>query len=175
MGAERSRQEANENGERQQMVAILNEKSRENSKLKKEIGQLLERVAVEERNHEDQLSSISKEKIEKEELSKATVQKLSQLIRDKDLELESLRERNTSLVKIVESENKFDEPIQKLSQLKNDKDRKRSMSESTKNNKIATEEGTAEPANCINESLRSELEAANGQLMKKEKEREDLV
>merc|ERR1712029_1123996 len=72
--AERSRQEANENGERQQMVAILNEKSRENSKLKKGIGQLLEQVAVEERNHEDQISSISKEKLEKEELSKATVQ-----------------------------------------------------------------------------------------------------
>ena len=40
--------------------------------------------------------------IEKEELSKATVQKLSQLVRDKDLELESLRQKNSSLVQIVE-------------------------------------------------------------------------
>ena len=47
--------------------------------------------------------------IEKEELSKATVQKLSQLVRDKDLELESLRQKNSSLVQIVEENSKTTE------------------------------------------------------------------
>jgi len=99
---EQIRQLQAEAGERQQMVAILNEKTRENSKLKKENGQFLQRMADSGRNYEEKISCLSKEKIEKEELSKATVQKLSQLVRDKDLELESLRQKNSSLVQIVE-------------------------------------------------------------------------
>ena len=52
-----------EAGERQQMVAILNEKTRENSKLKKENGQFLQRMADSGRNYEEKISCLSKEKV----------------------------------------------------------------------------------------------------------------
>ena len=60
--AQTAKQES-DGGERQQMVAILNEKSRENSKLKKENNQLLERLAASGRLHEEQVSVLTKEKV----------------------------------------------------------------------------------------------------------------
>ena len=45
------------------MIAVLNEKTRENSKLKKESVQLLERLSLSSQNYEKQISSLKGENV----------------------------------------------------------------------------------------------------------------
>ncbi len=98
--------------EREQIMSVLNEKSRECSSLKSEVHRLMNVISAEKaalskltqenqdlmtkNNHED------KEDSPNQEMTKEAVKKLSQIIRDKDLEIESLSQKNETLLQVLQ-------------------------------------------------------------------------
>ena len=105
------------------MVQVLNEKSREVSQLKAEVGHLVENLNREREEKEKMLRELEESKVTHSAMNAETVKKLSMLIRDKDLEIESLGERNKSLLEVIDNEkesenltNLHDEEKQKLLQ-----------------------------------------------------------
>ena len=85
------------------MVEVLNEKTRENSHLKKENERLMQNLAEEQRQASIIKASIEQQTNEKEEMSKIAVHKLSQIIKDKDMEIEALGKKNESLLTVLQS------------------------------------------------------------------------
>merc|ERR1719458_2192832 len=105
------------------MVLVLNEKSREVSQLKAEVGHLVENLNSEREEKETMFRELEESKVTHSAMNAETVKKLSMLIRDKDLEIESLGERNKSLLEVIDNEkesenltNLHDEEKQKLLQ-----------------------------------------------------------
>merc|ERR1712142_1210095 len=86
------------------MVHVLNEKIRENTQLKTENNYLLQNLTVEREAKEKLESELAECKQSYSSMNTETVKKLSMLIRDKDLEIESLSERNKSLLEVIENE-----------------------------------------------------------------------
>merc|ERR1712029_704810 len=80
------------------MVHVLNEKIREISQLKSENRNLFQTVAAEKEAKDKLLSEIEENKITLSSMNSEALKKLSLMVRDKDLEIESLSERNKSLL-----------------------------------------------------------------------------
>ena len=100
--------------EREQIMNVLNEKSRECSSLKGEVHRLMNVISQEKAalsklqqdNHE-----LVNNKVDNrtpggdetsKEMTKEAVKKLSQIIRDKDLEIESLTQKNQTLLQVLQ-------------------------------------------------------------------------
>ena len=86
------------------MVHVLNEKIRENSQLKSENRTMFQTIAAEKEAKERLQSETEESKSNFSAMNSEALKKLSLLIRDKDLEIESLSERNKSLLEIIENE-----------------------------------------------------------------------
>merc|ERR1719318_1812946 len=86
------------------MIQVLNEKIRENTQMKSENNYLLQNLTVEREAKEKLESELAECKQTYSSMNTETVKKLSMLVRDKDLEIESLSERNKSLLEIIENE-----------------------------------------------------------------------
>ena len=100
--------------EREQIMNVLNEKSRECSSLKGEVHRLMNVISQEKAalsklqqdNHElvknkgDNRATAGEEA--NKEMTKEAVKKLSQIIRDKDLEIESLTQKNQTLLQVLQ-------------------------------------------------------------------------
>ncbi|KAF8792650.1 Thyroid receptor-interacting protein 11 like protein [Argiope bruennichi] len=105
--------------EKGKLLCVLNEKSQECSTLKTEVHKLTSIVASEKQallklqqdNCELKLSS--KEKSDPE-LTKETIKKLSNIIRDKDFEIESLKQKNSTLTTLIQETSNIPEHLQSL-------------------------------------------------------------
>jgi chromosome segregation ATPase len=86
------------------MVQVLNEKIRENTQMKSENNYLLQNLTAEREAKEKLESELAECKQTYSSMNTETVKKLSMLVRDKDLEIESLSERNKSLLEVIENE-----------------------------------------------------------------------
>lgn len=91
--------------EREQIMAVMNEKSREASSLKSEVHRLMNVVAAEK----SAIDKLQKDMIQgpdanedKDDMHKQALQNLSRLIRDKDLEVESLKQKNETLLTVLQ-------------------------------------------------------------------------
>ncbi|XP_075387812.1 thyroid receptor-interacting protein 11 isoform X2 [Tenrec ecaudatus] len=94
--------------EREQMVAVLNEKTRENSRLKAEYHRLMDIVAAKEAalvnlQGENQKLSIRLESSSSQEMFKETVQNLSRIIREKDIEIDALSQKCQTLLTVLQT------------------------------------------------------------------------
>lgn len=92
--------------EKEQIMSVLNEKSRENSNLKSEVHKLMNVVSA-EKNAISKLQKDNNELMRKKadpnsDMTKETVKRLSQLIRDKDLEIESLNMKTQTLLQVLQ-------------------------------------------------------------------------
>ena len=85
------------------MVEVLNEKTRENSQLKKENVSLMNNLAEEQRKISVLKDAREKDTSEKNEMGKAAVHKLSQIIKDRDIEIEALKNKNESLLTVLQT------------------------------------------------------------------------
>ncbi|XP_060577113.1 thyroid receptor-interacting protein 11-like isoform X2 [Ruditapes philippinarum] len=97
--------------EREQMMDVLNEKSRESSNSKAEISKLMNIVAAQktalEKLQKDNQDIIAKRSPDGDgahldDMQKETVKNLSRIIRDKDLEIESLTQKNATLLSVLQ-------------------------------------------------------------------------
>eukprot|EP00092_Neocalanus_flemingeri_P005733 GFUD01006173.1.p1 GENE.GFUD01006173.1~~GFUD01006173.1.p1 ORF type:complete len:1637 (+),score=606.37 GFUD01006173.1:190-5100(+) len=86
------------------MIHVLNEKIRENTQIKSENNYLIQNITVERDAKEKLEAELAESKQTYSSMNTETVKKLSMLIRDKDLEIESLSERNKTLLEIIENE-----------------------------------------------------------------------
>jgi len=86
------------------MVQVLNEKIRENTQMKTENNYLLQNLTVEREAKEKLESELAECKQSYSSMNTEALKKLSMLVRDKDLEIESLSERNKSLLEVIENE-----------------------------------------------------------------------
>lgn len=113
--------------EREQMMDVLNEKSRDCSSSKAEVQRLMTIVSAQkaalEKLQRDNQELVSKsqdtDSVHMDEMQRETVKNLSRIIRDKDLEIESLTQKNHTLLSVLqESSNEVSE----LTSLMQDKD-----------------------------------------------------
>ena len=86
------------------MVHVLNEKIREITQLKSENRNLFQTIASEKEAKDKLQAEIEESKETLSSMNAEALKKLSMLIRDKDLEIESLSERNKSLLEVLENE-----------------------------------------------------------------------
>ncbi|KAL4238385.1 Golgi organization [Mactra antiquata] len=96
--------------EREQMMDVLNEKSRECSSLKAECQRLMNIVSAQkaalEKLQKDNQELMNKSQdgdgVHIDDMQKETVKNLSRIIRDKDLEIESLTQKNQTLLSVLQ-------------------------------------------------------------------------
>ena len=86
------------------MIQVLNEKIRENAKLKSENSGLMKNINQLNEEKDKLESEIEESKQTFSSMNSEALKKLSLMIRDKDLEIESLSQRNKSLLEILENE-----------------------------------------------------------------------
>lgn len=92
--------------EREQILAVMNEKSRECSNQKSEVHRLMNIISA-EKVALDKLTSDNQELKQKkdsplEDMHKEALQNLSRLVRDKDLEVEALTQKNQTLLQVLQ-------------------------------------------------------------------------
>ncbi|XP_005986650.1 thyroid receptor-interacting protein 11 isoform X2 [Latimeria chalumnae] len=121
--------------EREQVLAVLNEKTRENSQLKTEYHRIMDIVAAKElallklQEENQRLSSISENG--SQDMVRETIQNLSRIIREKDIEIDALTQKCQTLVTVLQtsslgtgnesggvSSNQFEEILQERDKLK---------------------------------------------------------
>lgn len=94
--------------EREQMLAVLNEKTRENGQLRSDYHRLMDIVAGKEaalvklQQENQHLSSMS-DPSGSQEMFKETIQNLSRIIREKDIEIDALTQKCQTLVTVLQS------------------------------------------------------------------------
>ncbi|XP_076306419.1 thyroid receptor-interacting protein 11-like isoform X2 [Tachypleus tridentatus] len=91
--------------EKEQLLTVINEKSRECSNYKSEVYRLVNIVSAEKQalnKLQKDNQDIVKQEIPDKELTKETIQNLSRIICDKDLEIESLRQKSETLLALVQ-------------------------------------------------------------------------
>ena len=86
------------------IIQVMNEKIRENAKLKSENSNLLKNINQEIEAKLKLETEIEESKKTFSSMNSEALKKLSLMIRDKDLEIESLSQRNKSLLEILENE-----------------------------------------------------------------------
>ncbi|XP_014872307.1 thyroid receptor-interacting protein 11 [Poecilia latipinna] len=94
--------------EREQMLAVLNEKTRENSQLRSDYHRLVDVVAAKEAalvrlQQENQRLSDASDPSGSQEMFKETIQNLSRIIREKDIEIDALTQKCQTLVTVLQS------------------------------------------------------------------------
>merc|ERR1712226_1394528 len=99
MASKESRKE-----EDKDVIQVLNEKIRENSQMKCDNNHLMQSLSEEREAKDNAVRELEESKQTYNTMNAETVKKLSILVRDKDLEIESLAERNKSLLEIIENE-----------------------------------------------------------------------
>ncbi|XP_077587647.1 thyroid receptor-interacting protein 11 [Stigmatopora nigra] len=94
--------------EREQVLAVLNEKTRDNSQLRSDYHRLVDVVASKEAalvklQQENQRLSHSGDPSGNQEMFKETIQNLSRIIREKDIEIDALTQKCQTLVTVLQS------------------------------------------------------------------------
>ncbi|XP_054651408.1 thyroid receptor-interacting protein 11 isoform X2 [Dunckerocampus dactyliophorus] len=94
--------------EREQVLAVLNEKTRENSQMRSDYHRLMDIMAGKEaallrlQQENQRLSNIS-DPSGSQEMFKETIQNLSRIIREKDIEIDALTQKCQTLVTVLQS------------------------------------------------------------------------
>ncbi|XP_062899874.1 thyroid receptor-interacting protein 11 [Mobula hypostoma] len=121
--------------EREQVLAVLNEKTRENSQLKTEYHRMMDIIAAKEaallKLQEENLKMVNKTENEGQDMIRETIQNLSRIIREKDIEIDALSQKCQTLVTVLQtsgmeangesglvSSNQFEELLQERDKLK---------------------------------------------------------
>ncbi|XP_051870745.1 thyroid receptor-interacting protein 11 isoform X2 [Pristis pectinata] len=121
--------------EREQVLAVLNEKTRENSQLKTEYHRMMDIIAAKEaallKLQEENLKMVNKSENESQDMVRETIQNLSRIIREKDIEIDALSQKCQTLVTVLQtsgmgsngesglvSSNQFEELLQERDKLK---------------------------------------------------------
>lgn len=122
--------------EREQVLAVLNEKTRENSQLRSDHHRLMDMMAGKEAallklQQENQRLSNMSDPSGSQEMFKETIQNLSRIIREKDIEIDALTQKCQTLVTVLQSSggeasagsggvssNQFEELLQERNTLK---------------------------------------------------------
>ncbi|XP_076013627.1 thyroid receptor-interacting protein 11 [Genypterus blacodes] len=122
--------------EREQVLAVLNEKTRENSQLRSDYHRIMDIMAGKEAallklQQENQRLSIMGDPAGNQEMFKETIQNLSRIIREKDIEIDALTQKCQTLVTVLQasggeagagsggvSSNQFEELLQERDTLK---------------------------------------------------------
>lgn len=104
--------------DKNQLLCVLNEKTQECSSLKAEVHKLTNIVASEKQalyklQQDNCLLKESRENCDPE-LTKEAIQKLSGIIRDKDLEIESLKQKNVTLTTLIQDVSSVPDHLQSL-------------------------------------------------------------
>lgn len=131
--------------EREQMMDVLNEKSRESSNLKSELQRLMNVVAAQKTaleklqkdNHDLSKKSPDKDGARIDDMQKEVVQNLSRIIRDKDLEIESLTQKNQTLLSVLQESSNEGTHINSLMQDKDNLTKQLSALQSEREQMIA--------------------------------------
>ncbi|XP_061599526.1 thyroid receptor-interacting protein 11 [Cololabis saira] len=94
--------------EREQMLAVLNEKTRENSQLRSDVHRLVDAVAGKEAaltrlQQEAQRLSHRGDPAGSQDMFKETIQNLSRIIREKDMEIDALTQKCQTLVAVLQA------------------------------------------------------------------------
>lgn len=94
--------------EREQVLAVLNEKTRENSQLRSDHHRLMDIMAGKEAallklQQENQRLSTMTDPSGSQEMFKETIQNLSRIIREKDIEIDALTQKCQTLVTVLQS------------------------------------------------------------------------
>ncbi|TSV02066.1 Thyroid receptor-interacting protein 11 [Bagarius yarrelli] len=94
--------------EREQVLAVLNEKARENSQLRSEYHRIMEIVAGKESallklQQENQRLSTMSDPSGSQEMFRETIQNLSRIIREKDIEIDALTQKCQTLVTVLQA------------------------------------------------------------------------
>ncbi|XP_073689902.1 thyroid receptor-interacting protein 11 [Garra rufa] len=124
--------------EREQVLAVLNEKTRENSQLRSDYHRIMDIVAAKEAallklQQENQRLSTMSDPSGSQEMFRETIQNLSRIIREKDIEIDALTQKCQTLVSVLQtsgagdsvsggsggvSSNQFEELLQERDNLK---------------------------------------------------------
>uniref|UniRef100_A0AAY4DPT1 GRIP domain-containing protein n=1 Tax=Denticeps clupeoides TaxID=299321 RepID=A0AAY4DPT1_9TELE len=122
--------------EREQVLAVLNEKTRENSQLRSDYHRIMDIVAAKEAallklQQENQRLSTMSDPSGSQEMFRETIQNLSRIIREKDIEIDALTQKCQTLVTVLQasggesgstsggvSSNQFEELLQERDTLK---------------------------------------------------------
>ncbi|XP_039598213.1 thyroid receptor-interacting protein 11 isoform X1 [Polypterus senegalus] len=121
--------------EREQVLAVLNEKTRENSQLKSEYHRLMDIVAAKEaallKLHAENQKMSELRDVGSEDMVRETIQNLSRIIREKDIEIDALTQKSQTLLTVLQSSssgpgsessgvssNQFEELLQERDNLK---------------------------------------------------------
>ncbi|KAA0718112.1 Thyroid receptor-interacting protein 11 [Triplophysa tibetana] len=124
--------------EREQVLAVLNEKARENSQLRSDYHRIMDIVAAKEAallklQQENQRISTMSDPSGSQEMFRETIQNLSRIIREKDIEIDALTQKCQTLVSVLQtsgtgdsvnggsggvSSNQFEELLQERDALK---------------------------------------------------------
>lgn len=94
--------------EREQVIAVLNEKIRENSQLRSDYHRIMDIMAGKEAallklQQENQHLSNMSDPVGNQEMFKETIQNLSRIIREKDIEIDALTQKCQTLVTVLQS------------------------------------------------------------------------
>ncbi|XP_062253174.1 thyroid receptor-interacting protein 11 [Platichthys flesus] len=94
--------------EREQVLAVLNEKARENSQLRSDYHRFMDMMAVKEAallklQQENQHLSNMSDPSGSHEMFKETIQNLSRIIREKDIEIDALTQKCQTLVTVLQT------------------------------------------------------------------------
>lgn len=94
--------------EREQVLAVLNEKARENSQLRSEYHRIMEIIAAKESallklQQENQRLSTMSDPSGSQEMFRETIQNLSRIIREKDIEIDALTQKCQTLVAVLQT------------------------------------------------------------------------
>nr|XP_009935170.1 PREDICTED: thyroid receptor-interacting protein 11 [Opisthocomus hoazin] len=121
--------------EREQVLAVLSEKTRENSQLKTEYHNIMDMVAAKEaalvRLQEENQKLSNRSENSSQDMSRETIQNLSRIIREKDIEIDALSQKCQTLLTVLQTSstgtdngsggvnsNQFEELLQERDKLK---------------------------------------------------------
>ncbi|NXY48691.1 TRIPB protein, partial [Ceuthmochares aereus] len=121
--------------EREQVLAVLSEKTRENSQLKTEYRNIVDMVAAKEaalvRLQEENQKLSNRSENSSQDMSRETIQNLSRIIREKDIEIDALSQKCQTLLTVLQTSstgtdngsggvnsNQFEELLQERDKLK---------------------------------------------------------
>ncbi|NXH41341.1 TRIPB protein, partial [Dicaeum eximium] len=121
--------------EREQVLAVLSEKTRENSQLKTEYRNIMDMVAAKEaalvKLQEENRRLSNRSENSSQDMSRETIQNLSRIIREKDIEIDALSQKCQTLLTVLQTSstgadsgaggvnsNQFEELLQERDKLK---------------------------------------------------------
>ncbi|XP_041352883.1 thyroid receptor-interacting protein 11-like isoform X2 [Gigantopelta aegis] len=108
--------------EKEQILAVMNEKTRECSSSKAEIHRLMsvitaEKSALEKLQRDNHQLNQPRDSTEKEDMQREALQSMSRLVRDREMEIDALKQKNETLLEVLQnssSENSHERQIHSL-------------------------------------------------------------